>query len=454
MDLTSGEKRDNAIGQSVVVFVAIGLITLLVINGMSVWLVARAQSYSLDVLKLRDTRVFSVELRNALQAAESSQRGFLVSGNEIYLAPFDNAKASAQKYISLLETAMSRYPERSAMMSRLSSLVANKLSEMTQSVELRSDLKYDEALNLFRSNRGKALMDEANVYLSSIIRTTDDSLTQLTKEQERTSTILRLASFIGTGIIVLVVAGIMIAIYRYASAMALARDQVRDLNKDLEKRVEARTFDLAKARERAETLLAEVNHRVANSLSLIASMVRLQSIAVRDTSAKQALEETEARIHAIAAVHKQLYTSGDVTSVALDDYLVGLLQQLERSMQSQGSNAALKHDIEPIRLPTNASINLGVIVTELVTNAFKYAYPMLARGEVRVRLNRRPDGGGELWVEDDGAGLVPEERAKGTGLGTKLVKAMTESIGGEINYAQAQPGTRVHVTFPISAEAG
>ena len=212
-----------------------------------------------------------------------------------------------------------------------------------------------------------------------------------------------------------------------------------------------RTADLGRALDRAEVLLAEVNHRVANSLMMVASLVRLQANAVQNQAAKDALAETEARIYAISDVHKRLYSSGDVRLVALDEYLSGLLNQLQSSMQSEGHGASLDYHLEPLKLATDSSINLGVVVTEWVTNAFKYAYPD-RRGEVRVNLKRLPDGRGELLVEDDGIGRSGDGLAKGTGLGTRLVKAMAGNVGGEIQYFGRQPGTSARLTFPVPAE--
>ena len=214
---------------------------------------------------------------------------------------------------------------------------------------------------------------------------------------------------------------------------------------------EAAERDVRIARDRAEALLAEVNHRVANSLSLVASLVSLQANAVRDQVAKDALGETKARIYAISLVHKRLYSAGDVRYVALNEYLTGLLDHLGAAMRGEGHQASLSYDIEPIALRTDASINLGVIVTEWVTNSFKYAYPDRS-GEIRVRLGRRGDGRIELIVEDDGVGRGEETQVKGTGLGTRIVRAMAQTMNAEVQYVARQPGTAAHLVFTAQGE--
>ncbi len=211
---------------------------------------------------------------------------------------------------------------------------------------------------------------------------------------------------------------------------------------------EAAEAEVRVARDRAEVLLAEMNHRVANSLALVTSLVRLQAHAIVDQVAKDALAETQARIYAISLVHRRLYRSGDVRVVALDEYLAGLLEHLETSMRNEGHGGSLTSHLEPLRLATDASINLGIIVTEWVTNAFKYAYPERS-GEIRVRLLQRPDGRGELRVEDDGVGGADNGTIKGTGLGTRIVKAMATSMNGEIEVADRQPGTTARLTFTV-----
>ena len=356
--------------RSTIGLLAVGFLALLLIVGMTIWLGERAQVYFNEAIEARNTRGAAVELRDAIRTAESSQRGYLFTGNEIYLAPYDSAKTLALRQLSALNRTLGSRKEAEVMLQRLTSLISEKVNEMDQTIALKSDRREADALALFRTNRGKALMDEANIFLSGFIQAADERLTTGVDEQRANASMLRWVSIVGALVIFLVIGGVVVTVLRYTREIAQARDEVRDLNASLEQRVKHRTADLARARDRAEVLLSEVNHRVANSLALLVSLVRLQSNAVTDQAAKDALDETQARIYAISLVHKRLYSSGEVGVVTLDEYLAGLLEHLETSMRADGHGASLRHDLEPLRLSTDASVNLGVVGTEWVTNAF------------------------------------------------------------------------------------
>ena len=199
--------------------------------------------------------------------------------------------------------------------------------------------------------------------------------------------------------------------------------------------------DLRASNARLEALLAEVNHRVANSLQLVSAMVRLQSTALVDPSAREALEDTQRRIQAIAQVHRRLYTSNDVENVDMQEYLGALVDELADTWSSEAQPRALSLAAEPIRLATDRAVSLGVIVTELVTNACKYAYPN-GPGEVRVALTRTAEGEFLLAVEDDGCGMPADAAPRGTGLGTKLIRAMAQSLQSIVEYDRTHNGVR------------
>lgn len=437
------------IGSSIVLL-TIGFLTLLAIVGSTAWLSEKANFYFEESNSSRSLRISAVALRSALQSAESSQRGYLVGGNRIYLAPYDAAKTEALVQFERLRRLSPSSSQSAAMLDRLSTIVSEKVTDMDRTIALKADLQDTQAAGVFRSNRGKALMDEANLFLSSIIRQADDRLESVLNDQRQNAILLRLVTIIGGLVIVLVVGGATGTVFRYAWEVARARNELNALNMTLEDRVVRRTVELTEARDRAELLVAEVNHRVANSLSLVASLVRLQSNLITDQPSKEALKETEARILAVASVHKRLYSGHDARFVDLQEYLSSVLDNIEASMRGQGHVASLKYELEPLKLKTDSSINIGVIVTEWVTNAFKYAYPDQP-GEVRVRLRRLANGKAELSVEDDGVGRA-EGPAKGTGLGTRIVNAMARSIGGNVEYVAAGSGTVARLAFSAALE--
>jgi two-component sensor histidine kinase len=430
-----------------VIALAVGLLSLVAIVGATVWLGERSQAYFDDALRLRDTRSAAVELRSAVQSAESSQRGFLIGGNEIYLAPFDTAKAEARSRLRRLEQLVSTEKIAGPLVQRLSQVIAQKLDEMDRTIALKKDFRDDDALADFRTNRGKALMDEANLFLSSTIRGLDERLIEEVAEQRRNANWLRWVSTIGGAVIILVVGGVTVTLVSYSREVSHTRDQMQVFNSTLEQRVKDRTVDLARARDKAEVLLAEVNHRVANSLTMVASMVRLQANAAKDKASKDLLSEVQTRIYAISAVHQRLYSSGEANFVDLSEYLSGLLGNVETAMRDEGHSASLIYKLEPLRLKTDASVNLGVIVAEWVTNAYKYAYPDRS-GEIRVHLKQLPGGRAELVVEDDGVGRGDGAVIRGTGLGTRIVTAMAHTIGAEVDYLPRNPGTSARLAFP------
>lgn len=423
----------------------VGFLALMAIVAMNFWLGERAQSYFDDAIATRDIRVAAVELRNALQTAESSQRGFIITGNEIYLGPYQTARTLAQRYMLSLQALLPSYPNADVALKRLSEILVAKFDEMDRTIALKRNQQDQEVLAVLRTNKGKALTDEANVFFAGIIGQADERLTAGVAEQRANTGWLRLVSAIGALVIVAVVSGVAIGVARYTKELRETRDQLNTFNTELEQRVANRTKDLAQSRDRTEVLLSEVNHRVANSLALVSSLVNLQSKALPDPAAKEALAETQDRIFAISLVHKKLYSSSDVRSVALDEYLTGLLDHLRTSMRSQGNGVTLTFDIAPVELETDASINLGVVLTELVTNAFKYAYPE-GFGEIRVWLRQLPDEQVELVVEDDGVGRSSGP-PKGTGVGSRIVNAMSMSLGAKIDYRNLKPGTAAHLAF-------
>lgn len=200
--------------------------------------------------------------------------------------------------------------------------------------------------------------------------------------------------------------------------------------------------ELHRSNARLEALLKEVNHRVANSLQLVSAFVHMQSAALPDPAAKSALQDVQRRIQAIAQVHRRLYTGDAVDTVAMDDYLAALVAELQETWSTPAAPRVLTLASEPIRMKTDRAVSLGVIVNELVSNACKYAYPATGPGEVRIALVRDGEDRFLLRVEDDGCGIEPDATPKGTGLGTKVIRAMAKSLQAQLSYDLKHRGVR------------
>jgi two-component sensor histidine kinase/CHASE3 domain sensor protein len=431
-----------------VIMLAVGFAALVAIVAATFWLSARAQMHSREVVAIRAIRVAAVELSNSILTAESSRRGYLYTQNEIYLSPYDGAKSAAARAIADLHAKAAPYPRFQDLVGRLVAAVDRKLLELDESVAFALRGSEEDALDDFLSNRGKALLDEVTLFTNGIIESADTLIADRVLEQTSNVNLLRWVSLAAAIVVVLVVATTIAALRKNARDIATAHDEVRRSNAGLEARVAERTSALEKALERAELLMAEVNHRVANSLALVASLVRLQAAANKNADVQAALSEIHSRIIAISSVHKRLYQSGDVGFVALDEYLSGLLDGLSDTMRNEGRTGSLTYELAPVNLPTDASVNLGIVVTELVTNAYKYAYPD-ADGDIRVALRQVAENNYEVLVEDDGVG--PHAAApKGTGLGTRIVRAMAGNLGTEIEYIDRNPGTSARLSLTIS----
>lgn len=201
----------------------------------------------------------------------------------------------------------------------------------------------------------------------------------------------------------------------------------------------------ALAEERA-LLMSEVNHRVSNSLQLIASMLHLQMQAAKNAEIRAALLDANKRVLAVAQVHYRLYSSGNVTSVALNEYLAALTKDLANTAGRDAANVRLSLEADTVETRADRAVAIGIVVTELILNALKHAYPD-GRGVVRVQLRSVDGSHAELSVEDDGIGFANGPSNGPPGVGNSIVRAMAQKLGGDITYDLSHKGARAVLTF-------
>ena len=238
--------------------------------------------------------------------------------------------------------------------------------------------------------------------------------------------------------------GDFIPLLQVAIDGALRQARLQKARDDAEAEVRASRDRYAALAAEREVLLREVNHRVGNSLQIIASLLHLQASSSTQEDVKAALTNAMGRVAAVAQVHRRLYTSHDLKSVVLNQYLDALLEDLRRSAEgNKMSRLTLK--AEPIEIDPDRAVAIGIIVNELVMNSVKYAYPDGA-GPIHVDLRAQGDDLA-LSIADDGVGLDVEADPRSTGLGQRIVTAMAARLEASVERDPGHAGTRIVLRF-------
>jgi two-component sensor histidine kinase len=212
-------------------------------------------------------------------------------------------------------------------------------------------------------------------------------------------------------------------------------------------RAEARQKDEL-VREKA-ILLQEVQHRVANSLQIIASLLMQSARKVQSEEARGHLNDAHHRVMSIAAVQRHL-ASSSLGDVALASYFAQLCESLGASMIRDSKQLSIAVTVDNSVVTANVSVSLGLIVTELVINALKHAFPEHRHG--KIKIDYRSDGPNwTLSVTDDGVGMPSGANKAKPGLGTGIVEALAKQMRGVIHVANAEPGTAVAIVHDAAA---
>jgi PAS domain S-box-containing protein len=225
--------------------------------------------------------------------------------------------------------------------------------------------------------------------------------------------------------------------------------QLRELNAALEQRVDERTAKLSASLQEREVLLQEVHHRVKNNLQVISSLINMQVRKLEDRASKEALEECQTRVQAIALIHEKLYQSRDFAQVPFSDYARSLATSVLRATGRSLGDVQLELAIEDVALPVDKAIPCGLVLNELITNALKHAFPGDRRGTIWIELARLEDGRVRLAVKDDGVGMPAElDSSKSASLGLQLIAILAEQLEGALVVSK-DDRTTFEVSFPL-----
>lgn len=221
--------------------------------------------------------------------------------------------------------------------------------------------------------------------------------------------------------------------------------RIRAARLELAKRIETEQV-LQKSADEKEYLMRELNHRVKNNLNMILSLISLQKDSAVSGPMRAALDDLDGRIRSFSVLHETLHKRDASATIRIDEYLETIVRELFESMKPAYSTAELRIDIQPVELPFQTALYLGLIASEALTNAMKYGLKPSGDGTVSISLAGNGSGG-VLRVTDDGPGFPQGfDPEKGDSLGIKLIRLLAEELGGEAEF-ESVPGARISLEF-------
>ena len=195
-----------------------------------------------------------------------------------------------------------------------------------------------------------------------------------------------------------------------------------------------------------ETLLKEIHHRVKNNLQIISSLLNIQSRSIDNERTRLAIKEGRSRIKSMSLIHEKLYRTENFSRVDMKKYIEELTEFLQKSFRSE---ARITNEIvvEESELDVNTAIPVGLIVNELITNAYKYAFKGLQEGKVHIQLKKNELGRYVLMVRDNGIGLSSDfQPEKSKSMGLSLVRSLTEQMEGTFEF-RSKKGAEFSIEF-------
>lgn len=219
---------------------------------------------------------------------------------------------------------------------------------------------------------------------------------------------------------------------------------------DITDRKEAERKILQSLKEK-EVLLSEIHHRVKNNLAVITGLLELQSHQTSSIDARKALKDSQMRINSMALIHEKLYQNETLSRIEFDLYVMELTEVIRKSHMTTNSNIEVKFDTEKIELSITQAIPCGLLLNEILTNAFKHAFPPNFKKKPHIYISLKKEKGSEiaLVIEDNGVGLPDTFENMGKrSLGFTLIKTLTKQIHADIDIKTgSKKGTTYSFTF-------
>ncbi|HEX5934638.1 MAG TPA: CHASE3 domain-containing protein [Pseudorhizobium sp.] len=473
----------NTFARSSILMLLVGAAILVGIVLSSLFQARMTQSYSEEVVELRNARTASANLFILIQGAETGQRGYLLTRNDDFLAPYERAVSDLNASMQQLEEALREEETYSETIPRIRFLVEEKLDELQRTVAMARGGDVDAAIAVLRADYGRQVMEELRGLLRSLLQSLDLRLNAGLAELTAASTSMQWFSIGGGIVIIAVVGGAIAVVSQHVRELSRARGVVEELNASLEERVEERTEDLMQANREIQRYAYIVSHDLRAPLvnimgftsELDATLAAVKTYVFADggmltedqvRDARLAVEEDlpEAISFIRSSTKKMDGLINAILKISRDGRRELRPEPVDLSELLETTAASIYHQVDEaggeIRIAVGGArgmiadrFSLEQIFGNLFDNAVKYRHPDRPL-QLAVRAMPARRNSVRIEVEDNGRGIAPEDHERvfelfrrsgvqdkaGEGIGLAHVRSLVRNLGGEITVTSTLGG--------------
>ena len=434
-----GELSQSKLARIIAAMLVLGLALFILLAALAYGQYRQESVHAASVQTSHQSLLTGAQLGQALSRMESEQRGFLLTENEAYLSGYELMRERVESLLARFQSLTAHHPDKTGIIEQIRGNTGRKIAELDETIALTRDDRRDDALALVDTDLGKNLMTDIREDAFAFRTLERESLAESQAAQRRAQRNLNglvLAS-LGAGLLL----SVMTVWVLRRNVLSIARGETRTA-----RATEAR--DTAQhEQERVETMLQEMNHRIGNSLGMVSALMGLQRSQSDNPAVRDALAAARTRIHAVATAHRRLRLAPDMETTDLAPVLADMANDLRDTQPRQ--DIALNTDFIHGEVSDRDAVTLGLLMSELVVNAFKHAFHGRDGGTVWVDTYVDDDNRFVLRVQDDGIGLPGGPEADAGGLGTSVVSRMSRQFGGELDYSLREGGgTCIALTLP------
>jgi signal transduction histidine kinase len=475
----------SAFARRTIAFLTAGVLALLAIVAVSAWLSTRTAQHAETAVIERQIRSLATSLLAATIDAETGQRGFLLTGEPRYLAPFERAQPRIRSDLVALRELLANDPRQLAVLNDISVVLEQKMAELSETIDLAKSGRREEALQIVQSDRGRLLMERARVQMGILNGNADGRVAMRLQEVNDGAELMSWVTAAGSLLILLFAGGASWTVVQYTRQLVAARVELEELNANLEERVVERTEALTRANEEIQRFAYIVSHDLRSPLVNIMGFTSELEAAMKTVGPYVAGDQS-------LAAKAKLATEEDIpealrfirASTGKMDGLINAILKLSREGRRElkaepinlvkvfeNAAASVRHQTEesgaeistPTTAPALMSDRLAVeqVIGNVVDNAVKYLARdrpgriIITAGESARRVH--------IDITDNGRGIAEQDHERifelfrragtqdrpGEGIGLAHVRALVRRLGGDITVqSELGRGSTFRIDLP------